>query len=162
MEEVIDAIIAQLNLLKDADYSDGGFRDEIDIEEVWFDDPRILPAESYPFIYVAPGTSRKTNETTQYIDRTLTVTIGLLVDPREFYDSNEVTETTASREMLRTINSIERHFERTSLRVPNGLAENTKGLEVGETVYSQQLRGDVYGRSAVVTLEVVKTYPRLQ
>jgi len=161
VEEVIDAIIAQLNEIRELDYDAGGFRDEIDIEQVWFDDPRILPAESYPFIYVAPGTSRKTSETTQYIDRTLTISIGLLVDPREFYDEDEVAETTASREMLRTVDSIERHFERKTLRLPDGLAENTVGLEVGETVYSQQLRGDLYGRSALITLQVVKRYPRL-
>lgn len=161
MEKVIDAIIEQINLIKDLDYDEGGFRDEIDLEEVWFDDPRILPSESYPFIYVAPGTSRKTNETTQFIDRTLTISVGLLVDPREFYDVDEVAETTASREMLRTVDAIERHFERKTLRLPNGLAENTVGLEVGETVYSQQLRGDLYGRSALITLQVVKRYPRI-
>lgn len=162
MEEVIDAIIAAINSIKDLDFLEGGFRDEIDVESVWFDDPRILPAESYPFIYVAPGASRKTNETTAFIDRTLTISIGLLVDPREFYDVNEVAETTASREMLRTVHSLERYFERKSLRLPNGLAVNTVGLEVGETVYSQQLRGDLYGRSALITLSVIKRYPRIE
>lgn len=161
MEEVLDAIIAQLNILKDLDYDEGGFRDEIPLEAVWFDDPRILPAESYPFIYVAPGTSRKTGEDTGSITRTLTIQIGLLVDPRQFYDELEVTEISASREMLRTIDSIERHFERKTLRLPNGLAENTKMLEVGETAYTQQLRGDIYGRSALITLNVDKKYPRL-
>lgn len=161
MEEVLDAIIAQLNIIKDRVYAEGGFRDEIPIEAVWFDDPRILPAESYPFIYVAPGTSRKTGEQTGFIDRTLTIQIGLLVDPREFYDAEEVTETTASREMLRTVDAIERHFERKTLRLPDGLADNTKNVEVGETVYTQQLRGDLYGRSALITLNVDKRYPRL-
>ena len=161
MEEVLDAVIAQLNIIKDLDYDSGGFKDEIDIEDVWFDDPRILPSESYPFIYVAPGTSRKTSENTGSIERTLTIQIGLLVDPREFYDESEVTEISASREMLRTVDSIERHFERKSLRMPSGLSENTKGVEVGETVYTQQLRGDLYGRSALITLSVKKQYPRL-
>lgn len=161
MEKVIDAVITELNTLKDKDYDEGGFRDEIDLEEVWFDDPRILPSESYPFIYVAPGTSRKVNEQTGFIDRDLTILIGLLVDPREFYDVTEVSEATASREMLRTVYAIERHFERKTLRMPGGLAENTKNVEVGETVYSQQLRGDLYGRSALVTLTVRKQYPRL-
>ena len=154
MDLVIDAVIEQLNILKGIDYEDGGFRDEIDVEQVWFDDPRILPTEQYPFIFVAPGVSRKTGESTQFIERTLTVQIGLLVDPREFYDASEATEQTASREMMRTMDSIERHFERKTLRVPGGLVDNTKGIEVGETVYSQQLRGDVYGRSALTTLSI--------
>lgn len=161
MEKVLDAVIAQLHILRGLDYSDGGFRDEMPINEVWFDDPRILPIESYPFIYVAPGTSVKTMEDTSSVERTLTIQIGLLVDPRLFYDETEFTENSASREMLRTINSIERHFERKSLRLPGGLSENVKGIEVGQTAYTQQLRGDVYGRSALVTLEVKKRYPRL-
>lgn len=162
MEEVLDAVIAQLNIIKDRDYSEAGFFDQIDLaDDIWFDDPGILPVTSYPFMFVEPRTESKVNETTSTIERTLTLRIGLVVDPREFYDPTEVTETTASREMIRTMSAIRRHFERTSLRTPNGLAENTTGLEVGDTEYEQQLRGDVYSRSATITLNVRKKYPRL-
>lgn len=162
MDSVLDAVIAQLNTLKDLDYSEGGFLDVIDlVDDVWFDDPRILPDESYPFMFVAPVSTSKASETTGAVERSLTIVIGLVVDPRSYYDETERVETSASREMIRTAENIRRHFERKSLRVPNGLAENTAGIEVGSTDFGQQLRGDYYARSAQITLVVRKKYPHL-
>lgn len=161
MDKVLDAVVEQLNTLKDLDYSDGGFNDEISLAgDVWFDDPRILPEEQYPFMFVAPVTSRKVNENTSYIERELTIAIGVVVDPRAYYNVDEVVEVSASRELIRTAENIARHFERTTLRKPNGLSENTTGLEVGSTDFGQQLRGDYYARSAQVQLTVRKKYPR--
>jgi hypothetical protein len=162
MDKVLDAVIEQLDIIKDIPYDEGGFLDEIDLpDNVWFDDPKILAENQYPFMFVEPVNSVKVNETTKDIERSLTIRIGLVVDPRLYYDASEVTETSASREMIRTVEAIRRHFERTSLRVPNGLSENTTSLEVGSTDYLQQLRGDLYARSAQITLSVRKKYLRL-
>ncbi len=162
MDVVLDAVIAQLDIIKDVPYAEGGFLDEINlVDDVWFDDPRILPQSQYPFMFVEPVNTVKSSETTKDIERELTIRIGLVVDPRLYYNANEIVETSASREMIRTVEAIRRHFERKSLRMPGGLSENTTGLEVGSTDYVQQLRGDLYGRSAQITLRVRKKYPRL-
>lgn len=162
MEQVLDAIVAQLNIIKDIPYDEGGFLDEIDLaEDIWFDDPRILAEDQYPFMFVEPVQTDKVGETTKDIEREHIVRVVLVVDPRAYYDETEISEQSASREMIRTVESIRRHFERTSLRVPGGLAENTTGLEVGQTAYPQQMRGDLYVRSAQLTLRVKKKYLRL-
>lgn len=162
MEEVLDAIIAQLNSIKDLDYDQGGFLDQIDLaDDVWFDDPRILPAQSYPFMYVTPVSEAKVSETTADVERALTITVGVVVDPREYWDDSEVVETSASRESIRTMEAIRRHFERTSLRKPGGLAPGTTGVECGDTRYLETLRGSLYSRESNLTLVVRKKYPRL-
>lgn len=162
MDIVLDAVIAQLNDIKDLPYAEGGFLDEIDlVDDVWFDDPRILPENQYPFMFVTPVSTEKSSETTTFIDRTLTIRVGLLVDPRDYYDETEVVETSASREMIRTMDAIRRHFERRSLRRPGALSVNVIGIEAGRTEYLQQLRGGLYARSATLTLLVTKRYPTL-
>jgi len=162
MEEVLDAVIAELNIIKDLPYDEVGFLDEIDlVDDIWFDDPRILAEDQYPMMYVEPVTTNKVGETTKDIEREETVRIGLVVDPRNYYSTDETSEQPASREMIRTMGSIRRHFERTRLRIGGGLAENTTSVEVGSTDYPQQLRGDLYVRTAQLTLRVRVKYPRL-
>jgi hypothetical protein len=162
VEKVIDRIIEELNLLKDRTYEEGGFSDEIDlVGDVWWGDPGILDADQYPFVFVAPDTSEPDGGTTANTKRTLTIRIGILIDPREYYDTTETVEATASRELVRLIESIEQHFERKTIRMPGGLGEGTLGVEVGTTAYAIQLRGDLYAQSAQLTLSVDRQRPRL-
>lgn len=165
MEEVIDKIVEQLNLLADLSFDEGGFRDEISlVEDIWWGDPGILSNEQYPFMFVEPVTSEPNRElgTTRSAGRTLTIRIGLLADPREFYDTEERTEATASREMVRTLENIERHFERKTLGMPGVLGEGVKGVEVGTTLYATQVRGSLYSIGAQLTLNVDRQRPRLE
>jgi len=155
MEEVLDAIVAQINILADTPRSDGGFQDEILlVDDVWFGDPKILPAQNYPFIYVEPVTDEKTSETTQSITRRLTIRVGVVVDPTEYWSEAEVVETSGSREMVRTIESIQRRFEKKTIRNVGDLADNVTAVDVGTTTYNTQVRGDYIATQAEVIILV--------
>jgi hypothetical protein len=163
MEQVIDAVIEQLNQMRVLDRSDGGFADAVELSDaVWWGDPKILPEQAYPFMFVEPVTTVKTSENTGYITRHETVRVGLLVDPRDFFNqaSAQDTETPETREMVQTMDAIERWFEKTTLRLPNGITLGSKGLEVGTTSYDTQLRGDYFSSTAMLMLEIDVRYPR--
>lgn len=162
MEEILDAIIAQLNIIKDLDYSDGGFRDEIDlVQNIWFGNPGILPSQQYPYIYVEPQQSVPRDANTGRIRRALTVRIILLLDPRELWDDSEIVEATASREMIRTMDSIERWFEKDQFRTPDGLTPGVHSVVVSTTEYAQQVRGALYSQGASILLTIDKSRPRI-
>jgi hypothetical protein len=162
MEEIIDRVVAELNAIKDLDYADGGFKDEIDLaDDIWWGDPGLLPQQNYPFITVFPETSSPASETTGTIHRDNRIVIALILDPREYYDETEITETSGSREIVRTMTAIEKHFERTSLRRPGGLASGSREVTVGVTEYAPPMRGALFARAAQLTLIVPAQRPRL-
>ena len=155
LAEIIDAVVAHLETLSDLDLDSGGFRDQIELpERVWWGNPGILPAQSYPFIYVTPEISQRESETTSTTTRRYNVRIVVLVDPRPLFDVTEIHEMTAGREMVNTMEAIEAHFEKKSLRVPNALAPGVKGFTVQQTEYAEQVRGDLYSLGASVLLEI--------
>jgi hypothetical protein len=155
MEEVLDAIIEQIDLLADTPREDGGFRDEIPlVDDVWFGDPKILPSQNYPFIYVEPVTSEKTSETTQSITRRLTIRVGIVTDPTEYWSEEEVVETSGSREMVRAIESIEQRFEKKTIRNVGDLAPGVTAVDVGTTTYNTQVRGDYLATQAEIIILV--------
>ena len=162
LPEIIDAVVAELQTLADTDYENGGFKDQIQLPQaIWWGNPGILPDHQYPYIYVEPVISDKESETTGTITRRYNVRIVLLVDPRPLFDETEITETTASREMVRTTENIERHFERTRIRKPNGLAPGTKKVDVRQSEFAEQIRGTYYSLGASTLLEIDATRPRL-
>lgn len=162
MEEVLDAVVAQLNIVKDLPNPEGFF-DQLDLpDNIWFGNPGILPAHQYPYIYVEPQISVPRDENTGRRRRTLTIRIALLVDPRAYWDETEIVEQTASREMIRTMESIERWFERDQFNTPNGLAPGVTKVVVAQTEYAQQVRGSLYSQGASIVLTVDKSRPRTQ
>lgn len=162
MEKTLDAVIEQINLARQLDFDEGGFSDQISLNEsdIWFGDPKVLPEQAYPFMFVEPVSTVKTSENTQFITRHETIRVGLVVDPRDFFNAAAITEVSATREQVRTMDNIERWFEKTTLRMPNGLVPNSKGLEVGTTTYASQLRGTLAASGAQLLLEVDVQYPR--
>lgn len=162
MEEALDAIIAQLNIIKDLE-SPTGFLDQLDLpDNIWFGNPGILAAQQYPYIYVEPQISVPRDENTGSRRRTLTIRIALLVDPRTYWDEAEIVEQTASREMIRTMESIEQWFERDLFKTPNGLAPGVQKVVVAQTEYAQQVRGSLYSQGASIVLTLDKSRPRTQ
>ena len=163
MEQVLDAIRDELDSLAGLDYDEGGIRDQIELaEDVWWGNPGILAITQYPYLYIEPVLSVPQGETTGRMTRTLTVRVVLLIDPRSLYDVDEVVEQTASREMVRAMTAIEAHFEKTSLRIPDGLAVNTQKVTVATTEYAQQVRGELYSLGASIVLSVDQRRPRAQ
>lgn len=162
MELIIDAIVEQLTIMQDLPRDEGGFLDEIDLaDEVWWGNPGVLAEQQYPAIYVEPVISSPESETTGNMTRTETIRIVLLADPRVYYDETEISEGTASREMVRTMEAIEKWFQKTSLRQPNGLAPYTSRLVVGQTEYAPQFRGSLISLGATVVLLVDSKLPRV-
>jgi hypothetical protein len=153
MERFIDAVVEQIDIVKALDQSEGGFADQIELaQDVWWGNPGVIADQQYPLIYVEPVVSVPESETTGTKTRTETVRLVLLADPRVLYDPTEIVEATASREVVRTMESIEAWFEKTSLRVVNGLFEGCTKLVVASTEYAQQLRGTLYSTGASILL----------
>lgn len=163
LEEVLDAVRDQLEIMTDLPLAEGGFSEALTLpEEVWWGNPGVLAFQQYPAIYVEPVVSNPESETTGRLTRTLTIRIVVLADPREYYDTTEVSEGTASREMVRTMEKIELWFQKTSLRWPEAIAPFVAKLEVGTTEYAQQFRGNLTSLGAATTLLVDVKFPKPQ
>ncbi len=154
LEEVLDKLVLDIQNLADTDYSDGGFRDEMPLgHDVWWGEaPESVPNESYPIIEVVPVRTEPAGGSTHIAFRDLTIRVTLLYAPTAFFDASEYAEQTASRETVRTMESIERYLEKTSKVMLDGLA---RSAVVGATDYAPLLpRGTLNVRSASATLEV--------
>lgn len=164
MEEVLDAVIAQLEIMKVTLVADGGLSDEVTFDgDVWFGDPGPIPQDNYPFLYVAPVIDVPNSGTTRDSKRELTIRIGILIDPVGIYEQPDIAELPDSRRVVRIAEKIQRWFEKTSLRTPNGLVPNvTEDVVVGNTEYTSQLRGFIQSQGAEVNLTVPVRYPRRQ
>lgn len=154
MEEVIDKLVADLQVLADTPYGAGGFSDEMPLESevYWGESPETLGIEDYPLVEVAPVRSEPAGGTTGTVFRDLTIRVTLLYDPQAFYDASETHEATASREVVRTMDTIEIYLEQTSKMMLDGLV---RSAVVGATDYAPLLpRGAVNVRSASATIDV--------
>jgi hypothetical protein len=161
VEDVVTAVVAEIMELNGLTFEEGGFSDEMPLPDpVWWGNPGILPDPNYPYIYVEPVTSVKKSETTGSIVRTLTIRIALLADPYNLYDVDQVSERAVTLEMVRTIEAIQRRFEKTSLREPNALAPGVQSVEVPTTEYANQFRGNLISLGAAVTLLVDIKLPK--
>lgn len=160
MEQVLDKLVADIQDLADKPFSIGGFSDEMPLESdvYWGESPTFTGIESYPLIEVAPVLSEPAGGTTQKVNRELTIRVTLLYDARAFFDETETAEATASREVVRTMDSIEKYLEQTASTTLDGLARKA---EVGATDYAPALpRGIVNVRSASATINVQIERPR--
>jgi len=154
MELILDKLVADLQNLADTLYADGGFSDEMPLESYvyWGEAPSTLGIEEYPLLEVVPVTSEPAGGTTGNVNRALTIRVTLLYDPVPFYDASETAEATASRETVRTMDSIEQYLEKTTKMQLDGLA---RSAVVGATEYASLLpRGTVNMRSASATINV--------
>ena len=161
MEQVIDRLREELDILKELDYEDGGFKDEVDLaDSVWFGDPETAADHQYPLMYVQPVNEVPAGGTNSQVFKDLTIEIACLVHPRTEWDETEVVEATATRELLRIGSSINRRLETIDLDMPGGLGENTRKVTVTETAYPSQTRGALLLSSVVLTVVVQKAYNR--
>ena len=159
MEEVIDKLQIDIQELANTPFSVGGFSDEISLNSpVYWGELPLAGVEAFPAIEIVPILSEPAGGTTTEVWRDLTIRVTLLFDAREFYDTTETSEATATRECVRTMESIERYLEKTSKVHLDGLVRKA---EVGATEYAPQLpRGTVNVSSASATVEVQIARPR--
>lgn len=160
MESVVDAIVAELTLLKDTASADGGCADIMTIEAVYWGDPGIIPVNSYPCFTVQPVQDLPDIETTGYEVRDLQVLITLLIDSRAYWDAT-VLEATGDRQLVQVMEKVRNWFRTDHNRSLSGLA-GTREVKASATDYMVQVRGSVLAKSAQVTLTVNKQRMREQ
>lgn len=160
MESVVDAIVAELEVFKDATASNGGCSDILGIEAVYWGDPGIIPVNSYPAFTVQPIRDLPQSETTGYEVRDLEVLITLLIDSRSYWDAS-VLEATGDRQLVQVMEKVRNWFRTDHNRSLSGL-EGVREVSVSATDYMVQVRGSVLAKSAQVTLTVNKQRQREQ
>lgn len=158
MEAVIDKVVAELTTFKNTTEADGGCSDVLDIQAVYFGDPGVIPSELYPCLTVEPVRDVPTSETTGFDVRELEVSVTVLIDSREYFDST-VDEADGDRKLVKTMYLLQRWLRRTANRQLDGLA-GVREVKVQSTDYMGQVRASVIAKSAQVSLLVNKQYSR--
>jgi len=156
MEDIIDAIIAEIQALVDGDTF---FQTTLPIQMIHFDDPLLVTIDQYPYIYVAPMQDSPKNETmgrAGYDRETHLVTVGICVQANDYFDGS-VEEKPASRYVVRAAHKIKRHLRRLQKR---GLPTTTgvNNLVVGGTNYVPEQRSDSFLKLAIISLAVDRQY----
>jgi len=161
MEQVIDRLVEELDILKDLDFDEGGFRDEVDLaDDVWWGDPNTAADQQYPLMYVQPVNEVPAGGTNSQVFKDLTIEVACLVDPRTEWDETEVTEATASRELVRIGSAVNRRLETININLPGSFVERVRSITVTETSYPSQTRGALLLSSVVLTVVVQRAYDR--
>lgn len=160
MEDVVDAVVAELETFRNTTSSNGGCSDIMDIEAVYWGDPGIIPVNSYPCFTVQPVRDLPDLETTGYEVRNLEVLISLLVDSRQYWDAT-VLEATGDRQLVQVMEKVRNWFRTDTNRHLRGLL-GTREVAASGTDYMVQVRGSVLAKSAQVTLTVNKQRQREQ
>lgn len=158
MEEIVDAIIAELKIFKDTASSAGGCSDILSIAAVYWGDPGILPINSYPALIAQPVNDRPDIETTGYEVRDFAVLVTVLIDSRPFFDAS-VQEATGDRQIVRVMNALRNWFRTDHNRSLSGQL-GVREVVASGTDYLVQVRGSVIAKSAQVTLTVNKQRQR--
>lgn len=160
MEAITDKLIAEVTLWSQTPVANGGIADDVVFKSVYFGDPGILPAYSYPAVVVQPSRDEPDIETTGYEVVDLTILITIMIDAREFFEAS-VEEATGDRTLVRAASSLRRWLRRETNRSLDSLA-GVRDVKVHTTDYLPEVRGEVITKSAQLTLVVNKQYQRQQ
>lgn len=160
MEDIVDAIVAELETFRVTDSAAGGCSDILTIEAVYWGDPGIIPVNSYPAFTVQPVRDLPDIETTGYEVRDHEVLITLLIDSREYWDASTL-EATGDRQLVQVMEKVRNWFRTDHNRSLSGLA-GTREVRASGVDYMMQVRGSVIAKSAQVTLTVNKQRQREQ
>lgn len=160
MENVVDAIVAELELLRSTPSDQGGCSDIIEVVAVYWGDPGIIPVNSYPAFTVQPVRDTPDIETTGYEVRDFEILVTLLIDSRDYFDAT-VLEATGDRRLVQVMKKVRNWFRTDHNRSLRGL-EGTREVTATQTDYMVQVRGSVIAKSAQVTLTVNQQRQREQ
>ena len=161
MEQIVDALVVEMDALADKDFEEGGFADQFTLAgDVWWGDPGILAVHQYPAAMVIPVRSSDAGGTNAQVFIDHEIQIMVLADPRNLFDTTEVVESTAMRELVRTGSVINRRLETINLAMPGGLSDGSRSIVVTETSYPPQERGGLLLASVIVSVTVQKAYAR--
>lgn len=157
MEEVVDRLIEEVSALNDIPSAQGGLADLLPLKAVYFGDPGVIPASLYPCVTIGPQMDAPTGGSTGYDTRDLRIELQVLIDARQYFDSN-ADEALGDRMLVQATFALTRWFQRRTKRTLDGTVQN---LAVGDTDYRVQERGNVVSKSSRTLLIARKTYARV-
>jgi hypothetical protein len=156
MEEVIDRIIAEIKAMIALPRSLDGIADVIEIKDVYFGDPGVIPQSLMPAIIVEPKSEVPTAETTGYDRRSINVDIMLMIDARQFFEVDS-SEAIGDRILVQSAETIARWFRMKDKRQLDGLVIDTVVLD---TTYDVEPRGNAIVKTGRVSLMISKGFAR--
>jgi hypothetical protein len=156
MEQVIDKIIAELEDLKATEE----FSDVLDVEvDVKLDDPGLVLADEYPYIFVSPVNETPLSETigrAGYDVQRLEIIIGVVINASDYFDP-AVSEASGVRELMKATTLIRKRLRRLKKRNLDNL-QGVRNVVVQSTGYEPDLRDNIFVRVAIVTIAVERQY----
>lgn len=158
MEAVTDKLVSELTQFSQTPAAEGGCKDIMDIQAVYFGDPGVIPVNSYPCFTVQPEQDEPVSETTGYEVRNLRLLITCLIDAREFFNAS-VLEATGDRQLVQTMGNLRKWLRRTANRRLDGM-EGVREVAIDSTDYLVQVRDDVVAKSAQINVTVNRHYRR--
>jgi len=156
MEEVIDRIIAEIKAMIALPRSSDGIADVIEIKDVYFGDPGVIPQSLMPAIIVEPKSEVPTAETTGYDRRSINVDIMLMIDARQYFEVDS-SEAIGDRILVQSSETIARWFRMKDKRQLDGLVIDTVVLD---TTYDVEPRGNAIVKTGRVSLMISKGFAR--
>jgi hypothetical protein len=157
MDAVVDRLVQEVNtMIDDGDFAAVGV---IVNTSCWWDDPMIVTTDEYPYFYVAPVSDTPKSETvgrTGYDVLLLTIQIGLVIIPADYFDPTE-SESPGTKAMVKAVGLIKRRLRRLSKKNLDNLP-GVRNVVVGATNYVPDVRNESFVKLAVITLVVEKQY----
>jgi hypothetical protein len=154
MIDVIDAVIKVIDDLRETD----AFKAIMDMDtSVKLDDPGLVLATEYPYIYVSPIGEAERKETigrAGYEVKDLAIEVCIVIDQSEYYDADN-DEVSGTRELLQAASMVRDELKSFSNRGLGGLA---RGVKIPSIQYEPQMRGDAFVRMAKLSLIVERQY----
>lgn len=157
MEVVLDKIVSELESMRTTNAAGGGISDVLAVSSIKLFDPGIVGYFEYPFIIVEPVREEPVMETVGLAGRDirdLEIRVSLLIDASEYYDAS-VSEAPGDRKLVQVASAVRRWFSRKSNRT---LDNTVRRVSVTAIDYLPQERGEVFSKSAIITLIVQKAY----
>lgn len=156
MDEIIDAIIAELDSLRVTEE----FSSAIDVvSPVKWDDPMLVTVDEYPYIYVAPVSDEPMAETAGragYDIRRHTIQVGIVINAADYFDPL-VAEVPGARPLVVAADLIRARLRRLTKRRLDGLS-GVRNVVVQGTAYGPDLRNNTFVKMALTTITVERQY----
>lgn len=152
MEEIVDKIVAELEVFAVTPPEQGGMADLMTVAAVYWGDPGVMPVNAYPCFTAQPTRDIPDKETTSYEVRDNDVLVTLLIDARAFFNATPL-EATGDRVLVQAMERARKWFRRDSNRSLDGLT-GVREVKVPAVDYNVQVRGAVIAKAAQMTLRV--------
>lgn len=160
MIEVVNKVIEELNTMASTSSAYGGLSGIIQMDTpAKFGDPGWVLHDEYPFFMVMPVGEAISSETVGLAGRTvrnLSIQIVLLIRANEYFDK-AISDSEVDRLMVEVSLRVRNWFSRMENRTLDSL-QGVRAVTIPAVAYGPQERGEVFAKSAVISLVVQKQY----